>query len=164
MKPHRALIADPKKCNGCSLCRTVCSMVKSGARNPAQARIRIIRYDAESFYLPVICQHCQDAPCMAVCPREAIYRDSRLDRVMIDYDRCISCRMCMATCPFGALGFESERQTVYKCDLCGGNPLCVRYCFPGALDYVEDYRQQNARVRKAAGNVALGSKGGLRRK
>jgi hypothetical protein len=40
----------------------------------------------------------------------------------------------------------------------------VRYCFPGALDYIEDYRQQNARVRKAAGNVALGGKGGLRRK
>ena len=44
---------------------------------------------------------------MAVCRREAIYRDSRLDRVLIDYDRCISCRMCMAVCPFGALGFES---------------------------------------------------------
>jgi Fe-S-cluster-containing hydrogenase component 2 len=101
---------------------------------------------------------------MAVCPREAIYRDNRLDRVLIDYDRCISCRMCMAACPFGALGFESERQTVFKCDLCGGDPLCVRYCFPGALNYIEDYRQQNARVRKAAGNVALGGKGGLRRK
>ena len=98
---------------------------------------------------------------MAVCPREAIYRDGRLDRVLIDYDRCISCRMCMAACPFGALGFESERHTVYKCDLCGGDPLCVHYCFPGALDYVEDYRQRETRIRKAAGNVALGGKGGL---
>jgi Fe-S-cluster-containing dehydrogenase component len=67
----------------------------------------------------------------------------------------------MAACPFGALGFESERHTVYKCDLCGGDPLCVRYCFPGALDYIEDYRQPDARVRKAAGILALGGRGGL---
>jgi len=155
MSTH-VLVTEPKKCNGCSLCRLVCSMVKSGARNPARARIRIMRLDGREAYLPVICQHCQDAPCMAVCPREAIYRDCELDRVMVDYERCISCRMCSVACPFGAIGFDKERQKVFKCDLCGGQPLCVDYCFPRALDFREDYRLPNPRLRSSALRAALG--------
>lgn len=152
----RILVTEPKNCNGCSLCLLVCSMVKSGARNPARARIRILRLEGRERYLPVICQHCQDAPCMAVCPREAIYRDSELNRVMVDYERCISCRMCSAACPFGAIGFDEERQRVFKCDLCGGKPLCVNYCFPRALDFREDYRLPNPRLRSSAVRTALG--------
>lgn len=152
----RVLVADPKKCNGCALCRTVCSMVKSGARDVARARIQIVRVASEPAFLPIFCQHCQDAPCMAVCPREAIYRQSSSERVLIDYQRCISCRMCLAACPFGAIGYEEERRSVFKCDLCGGDPLCVHYCFPGALAFVEEYRQQDSRARVAAEHVAVG--------
>lgn len=148
--PTRVLVAEPKKCNGCGLCRMVCSMVKSGVRQPERARIRILRLEGREEYLPVICQHCQDAPCMAVCPREAVYRDGELERVMVDYERCISCRMCAAACPFGAIGFDTERRRVFKCDLCGGRPLCVYYCFPRALDFRQDYRIPNPRLREAA--------------
>lgn len=154
--PTRVLAAEPKNCNGCSLCLLVCSMEKSGARNPTRARIRIIKLESEEKYLPVICQHCQDAPCMKVCPREAIFRDSEMDRVMVDYERCISCRMCSAACPFGAIGFDEERQKVFKCDLCGGKPLCVDYCFPRALDFREDYLAANMRLRKSAARTVPG--------
>ena len=154
--PTRVLVTEPKRCNGCGLCRLVCSMTKSGAHHPDRARIRIRQIENREQYLPVICQHCQDAPCMTVCPREAIYRDSELDRVMVDYERCISCRMCSAACPFGAIGFDEERQKVFKCDLCGGEPLCVDFCFPRALDFIQDYRLPNPRLRNMAVRMVTG--------
>ncbi len=148
--PSRVLVVDPKNCTGCGLCRIVCSMVKVGIGNPAGSRIQISRLDRKGQYLPVFCQHCEDAPCMAVCPKEAIRRDAPLQSVKIDYDVCISCRMCMFACPFGAVGFDEDRQMVFKCDLCSGQPQCVKYCFYEALDFVEDYRQQYPNLRKAA--------------
>ena len=146
----RVLVANPKKCTGCGLCRIVCAMEKSGIGSPVRSRIRVVRLKREGQYLPVICQHCQDAPCMTVCPQKAIHRDDLLQKVTVDYDLCISCKMCLAACPFGAIGFDSERQTVFKCDHCNGDPKCVQYCFYEALEFVEDYRQQFPNIRIAA--------------
>lgn len=87
---------------------------------------------------------------MAVCPKEAIFRDAELARVAIDYDRCISCRLCISACPFGAMGFDAERQKVFKCDLCGGDPQCVRFCYPKSLDYVDAAMVQYTRARESA--------------
>ena len=91
---------------------------------------------------------------MKICPRDAIFRDQAVESVLIDYDRCISCKMCVAACPFGAMGFNGDRHMVFKCDLCKGNPQCVRFCFPGALTYATGQRQAHARA-KAAGRLRL---------
>ena len=148
--PNFVLVADPKKCNGCGLCQMVCAMVKEGIASPEYARIHIIRFGANGFFLPIFCQNCEDAPCMAVCPQEAIAMDKGLTRVRVDYNRCISCQMCMAACPFGAIRFDRQRHTVFKCDLCGGDPQCVNYCFPNALAYIPAYQQHDAQARAAA--------------
>jgi Fe-S-cluster-containing hydrogenase component 2 len=144
------LEVDPRRCTGCGMCRLICSMVKEGRAHPPLARIRLIRCASLHLHLPVICRHCEDAPCMNVCPREAIFRDRAVGRVMIDYDRCISCQMCVAACPFGAMGFDSERRTVFKCDLCDGDPQCARFCFPGALTCTAEHRLVDSRSRTAA--------------
>jgi molybdopterin-containing oxidoreductase family iron-sulfur binding subunit len=61
--------------------------------------------DVEMAYLPVACQHCTDAPCVKVCPVGATFR--RDDGVvLVDYDRCIGCRYCMAACPYGIRVFN----------------------------------------------------------
>ena len=85
----------------------------------------------------MICQQCLSAPCQAVCPVKAISRDESLNRVSIDYDLCIGCRMCVAVCPFGAMGFDSLASKVIKCDLCDGDPQCVRFCETKAIQYVD---------------------------
>jgi Fe-S-cluster-containing hydrogenase component 2 len=144
------LEADPCKCTGCGMCRLICSMVKEGRAHAPLSRIRLIRYAGPHLHLPVICRHCEQAPCMTVCPREAISRDSDAGRVMVNYDRCISCKMCVAACPFGAMGFDIERRKVFKCDLCDGDPQCIRFCFPGALTYAAQQRQTQSRTRVAA--------------
>jgi len=73
---------------------------------------------------------------MAVCPKDAISRDEELGRVMVDYDLCIGCKMCVAACPFGGMGVDTVLRRVVKCDLCDGDPTCVRFCQPEALQYV----------------------------
>jgi len=146
----KIMITDPEKCTGCRLCEIVCSVKHNGVSNPTLARIHVVKWDNEGFYLPMRCQQCQDAPCLAICPKGAIYRDPELDSVRIDHELCIGCKMCVQACPFGAMGWNPERGRVFKCDLCHGDPQCVRFCDMKAVDYVETSRLQAGKMREAA--------------
>jgi Fe-S-cluster-containing hydrogenase component 2 len=126
-----------KDCTGCRQCELVCSVKHTGTANPARSRIHVIKWEAEGFYLPMLCQQCLEPACSAVCPKDAISRDKQLGSMVIDYDLCIGCKMCVMACPFGALGIDSKEERVIKCDLCDGDPTCVRFCEAEALRYVE---------------------------
>jgi Fe-S-cluster-containing hydrogenase component 2 len=108
-------------------------------------------------FLPLTCQHCEDAPCAAACPEDAITRDDAQVRTVIDYNRCVGCQMCVHACPFGAMKFDADRGRPYKCDLCGGDPLCVAFCEPGALVFIEadglQYRQTRQSARRLVGKT-----------
>ena len=69
---------------------------------------------------------------MKACAPDAITRDPSSSAVIIDYGRCIQCGACVGACPFGAISLDLEGKPV-KCDLCGGNPKCVKDCYPRAL-------------------------------
>ncbi len=146
----KVLVSDPKKCTGCKLCELACSLRHEGECNPDLSRIRIIDWNNQGIYLPVSCQQCEDGSCMAVCPKDAIYRDDKLDRVMVDYDRCISCKMCISACPFGAIRFDENRGKIIRCDLCDGDPQCVRFCDTKALAFVDTSLICYPRVRESA--------------
>jgi len=133
----KVLMIDYEKCTGCRLCEMVCSVKHEGVSNPARSRIKIVKWEWEGRYVPMGCQQCESAPCMAVCPVKAISRDEEMGRVEIDYDVCIGCRMCVAICPFGGMGFDTLASKVIKCDFCDGDPQCVRFCEPGAIQYVD---------------------------
>jgi len=150
----KVLVSDPKKCTGCKLCELACSLRKVGECNPGQSRIHIIDWNNEGIYLPVSCQQCEDGPCMEACPKEAIYKDDEIDRVMVDYDRCISCKMCISACPFGAIGFDEDRRKIIRCDLCDGDPQCVRFCEPKALSFVDTSMLYYPNVRESARKFA----------
>lgn len=142
----KILSIHPEQCTGCGLCEIACALSHFDEVDTALSRIRVLKWNADDVYLPVVCQHCSDAPCKAVCPNQAISLDEKLGRVVIDYDRCVSCQMCMAACPYGATMFDAGREMVFKCDLCGGNPQCVHFCEPGALVYkdADELRHQRA--------------------
>ena len=154
---QRLLVIDPVRCDGCRHCETTCAAQKTGLpadqADPAASRIQIYHTPdgrAQDRYLPVACQQCEDAPCLAACPKEAITRDEISGWVQTDYDRCVACRMCFFACPFGAIGFDAETARVFKCDLCAGQPACIPVCAPGALYLAERYRLGEHRRRQTA--------------
>lgn len=146
----KILISDPNKCNGCGMCRTACSIRKTGISNPEKSRIRVLEMDGCGRYLPLICQNCDDAPCITACPKEAIGRSSDQVRTIIDYNLCVGCQMCVNACTFGAVGFDEHRGRPFKCDLCGGDPLCIHFCEPGVLTYKDATMIQYTQARKSA--------------
>ncbi|OGR11595.1 MAG: hypothetical protein A2097_08455 [Desulfobacula sp. GWF2_41_7] len=86
-------------------------------------------------FFPIACKQCENPPCLATCPKEAIYRDDNLNRVLIDRKKCVGCSMCVSACPFGAMKLDKLKAKSYKCDLCSGEPECVKVCKPAAIEY-----------------------------
>lgn len=133
----KVLLINYEKCTGCRLCEQVCAVKHHGASNPSRSRIRVMKWEMEGLYVPVSCQQCQDAPCLNGCPVGAISRNEELNRVEVDYDVCIGCRTCVSVCPFGAMHYNAIDRQVAKCDLCDGDPQCVRFCDIKAIEYTD---------------------------
>ena len=147
----KVLIIDPFKCNGCKECETACTMRHTGYPRIARKRIQVMGTGSGDgdFFVPFTCQQCVDPPCMAVCPKNAITRDPNLARVVVDTSLCVGCTMCVSACPTGSMAFAHDLGLPYKCDLCDGEPECVRVCEKKALEYVEPYRFQGQRAQQA---------------
>jgi molybdopterin-containing oxidoreductase family iron-sulfur binding subunit len=156
------MVIDLAKCDGCGTCTLSCG--KMHFIPPDRQWIKVLRMqDAEHtapYFFPQPCYHCDNPPCTKVCPVDATFK--RQDGiVLIDNERCIGCRFCMAACPYGARSFNWARPhdppealaesyspehgyprrvgTVEKCDFCpdmaaqGKLPGCVGGCPMGAL-------------------------------
>ncbi len=73
---------------------------------------------------------------MKVCPVNAISRDKNGAMVM-NYDKCIGCKMCQNACPLGNISYHPSLRRVFKCDLCEGEPKCAAFCPGKAIVYEE---------------------------
>jgi Fe-S-cluster-containing dehydrogenase component len=97
-------------------------------------------------HVPVMCQHCDDAPCIEVCPEQAIYkRDDGL--VIIDPVKCAGHQMCVEACPYGTIYFNDYLKISQKCTGCAHlldrgwpitEPRCVDICVTKALNFGEE--------------------------
>ncbi len=147
---------NPEKCTACRTCEIACSFQHHGEINPSRSRIKVNIFHADFFFYPSVCNQCDDAWCVNICPNYALSRDRNTGIVSVDEDRCVGCRMCIQACPFGAMGFDAEKGISEKCDLCGGDPECVKNCFYGALAFkrlesaVADKSRSFARKLKAS--------------
>ncbi len=141
------ILIDPERCMGCRSCSIACAVEHSATKSiytsPAETPKpipRIFVLPVAIYNVPMRCQHCKDAPCMAVCPTGAISRSDE-GFVVLNPEKCIGCLMCALACPFGHPRFDSETKTVVKCDFCinrlrkGQQPACVEACPTGALRF-----------------------------
>ena len=132
----KQLQIKPEKCIGCRTCELVCSFGHYGQFNPKMANVTVMEYEKAAVAIPVMCLQCEDACCEKVCPVHAISTDANGARV-INYDKCIGCKMCMNACPLGNISFRTDLRKVFKCDLCGGEPKCAQFCPGGAITFVD---------------------------
>ena len=133
---RKLLLFDASKCTGCKTCEMACSLIQTGVCNPASSRRRTIHFDEDILDVPMQCQQCGIAACMNICPVNAIYMDETTGAKIIDGNKCIGCRMCMIACPFGAMIVDPVVGRIAKCDLCGGDPACAKFCPTGAIQYL----------------------------
>jgi Fe-S-cluster-containing dehydrogenase component len=78
-----------------------------------------------------------------------LYEDLETGAVLINHDTCIGCRLCIPACPFAAISHDSVSKRVYKCDMCHGEPECVKWCFTGAIKHLESLEEYTREKRKA---------------
>ncbi|MDU6011987.1 4Fe-4S dicluster domain-containing protein [Slackia exigua] len=134
------MLINTKRCVGCFACRLACQM-----KNELEPEETFIKYDmlergtypsVHAEVVPSQCMHCEDAPCQKVCPTHATYTTDD-GVVLVDPERCIGCKYCMAACPYGSRIQIEATGIIEKCRFCYhdgqvGSPACVGTCVTGA--------------------------------
>ncbi len=155
-----ALVIDLNVCVGCHACVTSCKQWNTSGTAGALADLnpygadpsgtffnRVQTFEVGEFsntqtvHFPKSCLHCEDPPCVPVCPTGASYKRKEDGIVLVDYDKCIGCKYCSWACPYGAPQYDPVKNYLTKCDGCldqlelGLSPICVRACPLRALDF-----------------------------
>ncbi len=154
----KGIVVDFQRCTGCRTCETVCSayhhktMVNgeklNGLGNPWLSNIRVHSFNPD-IDVPMVCSHCEDSPCIHACTvppdlftgHKALYLDEDNHTVHNNPDRCVGCGECARACRnlrTGIIRRQPENGKPFGiCNLCDGDPQCVKYCTYNALSYVE---------------------------
>ena len=130
---EKTYVLIPQNCTGCRTCELACSMVKGSAGKLGKSRIRIHNVGPER-YMQMNCLQCVDAACVKVCPTNALARNDSSSAIEVSAELCIHCTLCSVACPFGHMHFDLESKVPEKCDLCGGDPACAKFCHHQALE------------------------------
>jgi carbon-monoxide dehydrogenase iron sulfur subunit len=129
-------------------------------RASLQPRVRVEAVGDVS--VPLQCRHCEDAPCIQVCPTNAIEQQSSEGPVLVNDALCIGCKFCILACPFGVLGIGHKGRAATKCDLCADrlqenlSPACVEACPTKALRFVPVEELTKERMRAFAETLVEG--------
>ena len=124
----KRLVLDAIRCSGCRSCVLACSFAHGGVFDVSASRVRIHRNAERAECAPRVCIQCEEAPCIASCPVEALSRDDKTGAIRLDADTCTGCRRCVDACPHEGVGFDEKGNLPLICDLCGGEPVCVGFC------------------------------------
>jgi len=138
------MLIDLDHCSGCHACSVAC---KAEHQVPTGQFRHTVQYvEAGAFpqvsrkFIPTLCQHCTDTPCIKVCAVGAIEkRDS--GAIVINQERCVGSGQCVDACPYGAIYMDPVSMTAAKCDFCesrvaeGELPACAATCPTDAIQF-----------------------------
>ncbi len=155
---QKTFVINVDRCIGCYACEIACKNENGVPLGMHYNKVLTVGPMGEfpnikMYFLPALCQVCKDAPCVKVCPTHATYRTAD-GQIMIDKEKCIGCKMCMAACPYGARSYNPETKVVEKCSMCnhlqavGEDPACVKVCCAKARLF-GDIDDPNSEVSKA---------------
>ncbi len=141
-KPHYGMLIDLRRCIGCHACSVAC---KAEFDVPLGVFRSWVEYaekgdfpNVRRSFLPRLCNHCNNPPCVGVCPTGATWKREEDGIVVIDPDLCIGCKYCILACPYDARFINPVTGSADKCDFClhrveqGLVPSCVNTCIGGA--------------------------------
>ena len=132
-----AFLIDNRRCIGCHACSVACKAEHEVPLGVARTWVKYVEKgvfpETRRTFQVTRCNHCDDAPCVEICPTTALFR--RRDGI-VDFDgnRCIGCKACMQGCPYDALYIDPQTETAAKCNFCphkvevGLEPPCVTVC------------------------------------
>jgi Fe-S-cluster-containing dehydrogenase component/formate-dependent nitrite reductase membrane component NrfD len=135
--PNYGFAIDLRKCIGCHACTIACKAEHEIPVGVNRCWVKTVEKGTfpttRRFFLPVLCNQCEDAPCMNICPTNALFkrRDGIVD---LHGDACIGCRACMVACPYDQLFIDPNTHTAEKCNFCANRvenqllPACVSVC------------------------------------
>ncbi|HVC18933.1 MAG TPA: NrfD/PsrC family molybdoenzyme membrane anchor subunit [Vicinamibacterales bacterium] len=135
--PNYGFAIDLRKCIGCHACTIACKSEHQIPIGVNRCWVKTVEKgtfpDTRRFFFPVLCNQCDEAPCVRICPTGALFkrRDGIVD---LHGDSCIGCRACMVACPYDQLFIDPGTHTAEKCNFCANRienrlePACVSVC------------------------------------
>lgn len=124
------ILRDYSRCSGCRLCEVACSLRHEGRVWPEASRIRVFMLIPGAEF-PQLCVQCHDYPCVDSCPYNALSVNQSTGAVIVDREKCTACGACIRACPGSIPRIHPSDKYVLICDLCGGDPECVKVCSLG---------------------------------
>lgn len=151
-----AIYVKPDRCMGCKSCEIGCAVQHSEGKTLFSALLeipapmkRLFVETAEGVKMPILCRHCDDAPCLNACISGCLYKDEN-GFIRRKKERCVGCWTCLMVCPFGVVTRDVNKHLAVKCDRCHklDVPACVTACPTKALvvkdlDQIPKEKRQN---------------------
>lgn len=158
-KPHYSMIIRQNRCIDCERCIDACIITNDvpeyGYRTMILQRDVPDAIGQKREFIPVLCNQCNNPPCVRACPVKATYKDKQNGIVMVNYKKCIGCKVCVMACPYNARYFNEEKHSIDKCDFCFDTRLskgekltaCAAAC-PAGVRIFGDLSEPNSEVYK----------------
>ena len=176
----KAFVIDVPLCNGCYCCQIACkdehvandwTPYSKPQPDTGQFWLKLNEYirgtvpKVKMHYLPVLCMHCENAPCLLACPMEGVIYRRKDGLVIIDPEKCTGCQACVDSCPYGMIYFNESLNIAQKCTGCAHlldkgwkEPRCVDACPTQALKFGEESKLKDLIAKAELIKPELGAK------